>query len=155
MANPVYAFFFTRPGLGPLCLRLALVATFGYHGLQKAFGLFGGLGFKASLDVMTGSDGLGLPVALATVAIASELAVVVMMFFGLFTRLAALFVILLMTGALVFVHSGASFGEMELPFVVLAAGISLLFTGGGSLSMDKRISSALLPEVGYRSLRLS
>jgi putative oxidoreductase len=155
MANPIYAFFHTRAGLGPLCLRLALVATFGYHGSQKAFGLFDGLGFKASLAVMTGSDGLGLPTALATVAIVAELAVAILLFLGLFTRLASLLVILLMTGALIFVHSGSSFGDMELPFVVLAAGISLLFTGGGSLSLDKRLSSALLPEVGYRSLRLT
>lgn len=145
MTSLVYAFFRTRETLAPVFIRMALVAVFFFHGCQKAFGWFGGDGYLATLQIMTNSTGLGLPNVLATTAIVGELLVSVLLFFGLFTRLAGLLVIALMVGAIWLIHSGTAFTQLEFPLLVLASGVSLLFSGAGYLSFDRRISEMLLP----------
>ncbi len=53
-----------------------------------------------------------------------------------------------MAGSLYLMQQGASFATIEYPLLVVAAGLALVFTGGGTLSFDRGISKALLPEVG-------
>jgi putative oxidoreductase len=146
--NPVYSLFHTPGTIAAVFPRLMLAVLFFYHGASKAFGWFGGEGFSATLETMTGSGGFGISTFLATVAVATEVAVAPLFLLGLFTRLAALATIFLMGGALYFVHGGGPFTDLQLPLLVLACGLCLLFLGGGTLSIDRRISRTLLPEVG-------
>lgn len=155
MLNPFYAFFKTRHSLGALSLRLALATIFGYYSGQKVFGLFDGPGFKETLQIMTDPNGLALPSAIATLAIAAELLIAICFIFGFLTRLTALLAISLMTASITLLHTGAPFSEIQLPILIIASSFSLLIGGGGSLSLDKAISSSLLPDVGNRPLKLT
>lgn len=151
----MYSFFHTNSGLAPVFLRLILVAIFLFHGGQKCFGWFGGEGWLKTLQIMTGSSGLGLSSALAAAVIVLEIALVPLLFLGFLTRLAALIGCVLMVGALYYVHGGSSFVELQVPLLVLASCLALLFSGAGAMSLDRKISSALLPPLRPGGLRLT
>ncbi len=147
-SNPVYEFFATPRSFGPFVLRMLLAAVFFYHGGQKAFGLFGGDGWTKTMSQWTSSDGLGLPVMIAGLAIIGEVLVALAMFFGLLTRLAALGVMAIMAGAIVIVHAGDGISANEYPATIGMIGLALLFLGGGRLSLDRAVSQQLLPGFG-------
>lgn len=146
--NPVYSLFATPATFAPFFLRMALTAVFFYHGSQKAFGWFGGDGWEATMALWTGAAGVHLPYAVVALLIVAELVAAVGLFFGFLTRLAGLCVFVIMAGALFYIHGGTTFDAVEYPLVLMAAGISLFFIGGGHLSIDRAISSNLLPYVG-------
>jgi putative oxidoreductase len=146
--NPVYSFFATRGSFAPLFIRLALAVVFFFHALQKTFGWFGGRGWSDTIALYTSAENYGLPYLLAVFFLFAQLAVPIALLFGFLTRLAALAVILMISGLLLFVQEVTSFDAVELPIVLIAAGLSLLITGGGYFSMDRAISVNLLPEVG-------
>ena len=146
--NPVYSFFATRGSFAPLFIRLALAVIFFFHGLQKTFGWFGGRGWTDTIALYTSAENYGLPYLLAVFFLVAQLAVPIALLFGFLTRLAALAVILMISGLLIFVQEVTSFEAIELPIVLIAAGLSLLITGGGYFSLDRAISVNLLPEVG-------
>lgn len=127
---------------------MALAAVFFYHGSQKAFGWFGGDGWQATLDLWAQAPGAHLPSVMMSVVIAAEVAAAVGLFLGFLTRLAGLSVFLIMSGALFYIHGGTTFDAVEYPLVLMAAGMALAFIGGGHLSVDRVISSNLLPVVG-------
>ena len=146
--NPVYALFYSEPGLAPTILRAGLASVFLFHGGQKSFGWFGGDGFEQSLRLLTDSSTFGIPGLLAATAIILEMAIVPLLAFGFFTRLAALAGAGIATGALVFIHRSAPFQDMELSLLVLASCLALMILGGGFLSLDRRLSRHFLPEIG-------
>ena len=146
--NPVYSFFASKGSLAPLFLRLALTSIFVFHGCQKAFGWFGGEGWNTTIESMTDPANLGLPYVVAAAVIIVEPLVALSLFFGFLTRLAAFAVVVLMAGALVLVHAGAGFVDIQTPMLVLTSGLALLFFGGGYFSVDRAISLGLLPDVG-------
>jgi putative oxidoreductase len=146
--NPVYSFFATRGSFAPFFLRLALAAIFFYHGVQKTFGWFGGDGWTGTMELWTSSEGYNLPYVLVAFLLIAELAVCLGLLFGFLTRLAALAVVIIMGVVLIFVHGGTTFEAVEFPLVLLAAGLSLVITGGGYFSLDRAISVNLLPNVG-------
>jgi putative oxidoreductase len=147
-SNPVYAFFATPKSFGPLILRALLATIFIYHGGQKAFGLFGGDGWSGTLKNFSGEGGMGFPVAVAALVMITEVMAAIAMVFGFLTRLAAFGVVVVMSGALYFVHAGQGWAKCEFPFAVLMVGIALVFLGGGRLSIDRMISGQLLPTIG-------
>lgn len=112
------------------------------------FGWFGGDGWTETLGTWSASEGLGLPVALAGAAIVGELLAAVAMFFGFFTRLAALGVMAIMAGAMVIVHAGEGISANEYPAALGMVAFALLFLGGGRLSFDRALSGQLLPGFG-------
>lgn len=146
--NPVHAFFDTRPGLAPVLLRAGLASVFLFHGGQKAFGWFGGEGFARSMELMTDADTFAIPAMLAATAIMVEVAIVPLFILGLFTRMAALGGAAVAAGALLFIHRGGPYEDLELPLLVLASSLALLLQGAGSLSLDRPISRAFLPQIG-------
>jgi putative oxidoreductase len=146
--NPVYSFFATPGSFAPFFLRLALAAIFFYHGGQKTFGWFGGEGWNSTMALWTSPDGYNLPYVVVGFLLIAELAVSLGLLFGFLTRLAALAVVLIMAVVLIFVHGGTTFEAVEFPLVLLAAGLSLVITGGGYFSLDRAISVNLLPNVG-------
>ncbi len=147
--NPVYHFFYTPGNPGPFILRLATASIFFFHGTQNALGWFGGAGWSLTIERWTSLTGFGFPELLAPLVMISELAIVLSLFLGFFTRLAGFGVFFLMSGALlVAAKSAQTFGDLELPLMVWTAGLALLFIGGGALSVDRAISKNLLPSVG-------
>ena len=146
--NPVYSFFATPGSFAPFFLRLALAAVSFYHGVQKTFGWFGGPGWNNTIAVWTSAENYNLPYVVVALLLVTELAICLALLFGFLTRLAALAVVFIMGGILIFVHGGSTFEAVEFPILLIAAGLSLMITGGGHFSVDRAISVNLLPQVG-------
>lgn len=122
-------------------LRLALGLIFIAHGAQKVFGAFGGRGFSAFIN---GTAPLGLwPSKLWLGAAAlSELIGGVLVLLGLFTRVGAGAIAAVMLVAIVGVHSQSFFlnqGGMEFALANLCMACTLLYLGGGKLSVDANL----------------
>ena len=100
------------------------------------------------MALWTSAEGYNLPYLVVAFLLVAEVAVSLGLLFGFLTRLAALAVVIIMAVVLIFVHGGTTFEAVEFPLVLLAAGLSLLITGGGYFSLDRAISVNLLPQVG-------
>ncbi len=117
--------------LAPLVLRVVIGAVGIYHGHPK---LFGGMGkFVQTVEA------LGMPGALAWAAAIAEFVGGIFLILGLFTRWAALLFMITMAVAVAKVHFHQGFGEYEYPLVLATAAFSILFTGGGWLSIDRTL----------------
>lgn len=124
-------------------LRLVLGVVFFAHGAQKVFGWFGGYGFAATLQFM---GGLGIPKAIAVMAIAMEFGGSILLIIGALTRLGALGIVGVMLGAMATVHLKVGFfmnwngnqkGEgFEYHLLALVIALALLIRGGGAYSVD-------------------
>ncbi len=146
--NVVYRFFATPDSFGPTLLRLLLAVVFSAHGGQKAFGLFGGSGWTATLAQWTSADGLNIPYPLAVCGIVAELIGAGGLFFGFLTRLVALIIFCGMLIAIIAVHGSAGFfapSGYEYPMTLAGIALSLMFSGAGRFSADKLITRQLLP----------
>lgn len=131
-------------------LRVTLGLVIAAHAAQKVFGWFGGSGFGATVEIF--STLYGIPPLLGTLAIIVEVASTVGIVIGLFSRLAALGVIVIMIGAIVTVVGPNGFfmnwfGQMEgglegyeYHLLAIAMGLSIVIRGGGALSADRLIS---------------
>lgn len=128
----------------PLVLRLVVGAVMAGHGSQKLLGWFGGYGFDATANYFAGL-GLKPAVVMAALAGGTEIIGGVLLILGLFTRLAALSTITIMTVAIIMVHKGAFFlpAGMEYALTLIAASLVLLETGGGALSADSKIGTGV------------
>ncbi|WP_045234786.1 DoxX family protein [Deinococcus pimensis] len=137
----------TTPSLTPLLLRLVLGLVILPHGLQKAFGLFGGFGFTATMQYF---GSLHIPPVFGLLAILAESVGALMLIFGAATRLAALGVGVTMTVAALTVHLPNGFfmnwfGQQKgegLEFFLLAVTMSLALVarGAGALSIDRSLT---------------
>lgn len=119
-----------QPRYAALTLRLALALMFLAHGATKLF-IFtpaGTVGYFASL---------GLPAALAYLAMAGEIGGGLLLLGGVFSRWVALALIPLLAGTIVTVHghNGWMFanagGGWEYPAFLIAASLALFFLGDG------------------------
>jgi putative oxidoreductase len=123
---------------GILVLRLGIGVMFAAHGLQKAFGLFGGPGIKGFTQMLSG---LGFTPAVfwAYLAAYVELLGGVFLLVGLYTRSSALLLFILITVAAIKVHLGKGFflasGGFEYTFVIAAACLSLFLLGAGKFKI--------------------
>jgi putative oxidoreductase len=122
-------------------LRLALGIIFIAHGAQKVFGAFGGRGLSAFLNAPAP---LGLwPSWLWMGAAAfSELIGGVLVLLGLFTRVGAAAIAAVMIVAIFGVHRNAFFANqngMEFDLALFCIAITLLYLGGGKLSVDANL----------------
>jgi putative oxidoreductase len=142
-SNPIYRFFATVNSWNPTILRLVLGGFFVFHGGQKAFGLFGGPGWEASIKMY--AVDWGFPIYLAAAAIAAEILGAAGLILGFFTRLAAFTLLGLMVAAIVFVQWRKGIVGMEKEVILAGATLALLFSGGGNLSLDKELARQLLP----------
>lgn len=141
--------FATNKDVIPLILRLTLGAVMFPHGAQKVLGWFGGGGFNATLQGMTG---MGLPAAIVVVVMIAEFLGSLGLIFGFLTRLSALGIISVMLGAIFTVHQQYGFfmnwmgnqaGEgFEYHLLAIGIAIALLIRGGGSFSIDRAIGKA-------------
>lgn len=127
-----------------LVLRLLLGIVFFAHGMQKAFGWFGGSGFDGTLQAF--HQGLGIPVFLAFLAILAEAAGSLGLITGFLTRIAAFGITVNMVVAVALIHwrygffmnwFGKQAGEgFEYHILVVAITIFLMIKGGGKWSFD-------------------
>jgi putative oxidoreductase len=139
----------TSESVGPLILRVALAVVMFPHGAQKVLGWFGGSGFGPSMASLTTK--FGIPAPLALLAILTEFLGPMALFFGLFTRGAALAIAFDMLVAAILVHVHFGFfmnwlgkqkGEgVEFDLLLWAIAAVLILQGGGALSLDRLIAT--------------
>ena len=130
-----------------LVMRLALGLVMFPHGAQKVLGWWGGYGAVATIQGFSKS---GIPVVLAVLVLAAELAGSLGLIVGFLTRVAAFGVGCVMLGAIALVHLKVGFfmnwassqkGEgFEYHILALGLVIALIIKGGGALSIDGAIA---------------
>ncbi|HSN56570.1 MAG TPA: DoxX family protein [Candidatus Sulfomarinibacteraceae bacterium] len=131
-----------------LVLRVMLAVVIFPHGAQKLLGWFGGNGFSGTMTFFT--DTMGIPWILALLVIVAEFFGSLGLLAGFLTRVAALGIGMVMTGAIFMVHlphgffmnwNGNQAGEgFEYHLLVLAIVLALLIRGGGAWSVDRALA---------------
>jgi putative oxidoreductase len=125
--------------VGLLLIRFVFGLTFAGHGAQKLFGWFGGHGLEGTAGWME-SIGLKPGKAMAFAAGAGELVGGILFALGLWTPLAALFMVVSMIVAIVKVHGPNGYWitqngyEYNLAIIVVAIGVALI--GPGQYALD-------------------
>ena len=124
--------------------RVVLGIIFFAHGAQKMLGWYGGPGLANTMRTFT--EHLHLPRALAFLVIAGELVSGVGLIVGLFSRIAAVFIVLTMVGAIVTVHFrfglfmdwfGSQKGHgIEYHLLAIALALVVVVKGAGAFSLD-------------------
>lgn len=136
----------SNAGFGALALRVPVGIIFMAHGAQKLFGWFGGYGLEGTGQWMA-SIGLGPGVVMAFLAGSAEFFGGLFILLGLLTRPAAIALAFTMLVAIFAVHfenglfmanNGYEFG-----LALLAASVSLAFSGAGKAAVDEIISKKL------------
>jgi putative oxidoreductase len=127
--------------LAILVLRIGLGVMFAAHGLQKAFGLFGGPGINGFSGMLSGL-GFSNSVVWAYIAAYTELIGGICVATGLFTRGAALLLLILMVVAAIKVHVGKGFflsnGGFEYVFIITSICVALVLLGPGKFSVTNK-----------------
>lgn len=139
-----HLFFQTNTTWTGTLLRWTLSIIFIPHGLQKTFGLFGGMGFSKTMELFTNS--LHLPFMAAFTVILVEFLGSFLLLLGLGTRFWALSFIGLMLGIMLTAHIQNGFfmnwfgiqkGEgCQFDILVIGIAAALLIEGSGKLSLD-------------------
>lgn len=134
----------TDDGASALALRVPVGIIFAAHGAQKLFGWFGGYGLEGTGQFF-GSIGLNPGYVMALLAGAAELFGGLALVAGVLVRPAAAALAFAMLVALFAVHWSKGFfmatGGYEYALALFAASLSLLFSGGGRLSVDAALAA--------------
>ena len=127
--------------LAILALRVGLGIMFVSHGLQKAFGLFGGPGVRGFSEMLSGL-GFSYPLVWAYIAAYTEVIGGAFLILGLFTRGAAVLLLVLMAVAMIKVHIPKGFflsqGGFEYAFIIASVCVALILLGPGKFSITNR-----------------
>ena len=125
--------------LATFLVRLVVGMIFAAHGSQKLFGAFGGPGWQATTQ-MFGQMGFAPGAFWGTLMACTEFFGGLGLIMGLFTRLAALGLVIGMAVAVVKVHWAhglfAQNGGFEYPLTLLVINIALFIRGAGPWSVD-------------------
>lgn len=126
-----------------LALRIPVGIIFAAHGAQKLFGWFGGYGLEGTGQFF-GSIGLSPGYLMALIAGAAEFFGGLALIVGLLVRPAAASLAFTMLVAIFAVHFSKGFfmdkGGYEYALALFAASLSLMFSGAGRLSVDRRLA---------------
>ena len=126
-------------------MRITLGIVMLGHGLQKAFGLFGGFGWTNTVNYFTGT--VGIPAVLGGFIILIETLGAILLILGFAGRIQAALMIAVITGAFFVDHLSNGFFmnwfgnhkgegyEYDLLFVAIA--ITILLKGSGGFSLDR------------------
>ena len=138
----------TDESLTGLLARLTLGFVILPHGLQKLLGLFGGYGFTATMNALTGG---GMPWIVAFLVILGESFGALGLIFGFISRFAAFGITLIMLGAIFLAHLSNGFfmnwygqqpGEgFEYHLLAIGLGLIVLLRGAGRWSVDRALTS--------------
>jgi putative oxidoreductase len=133
--------------IGALVLRVPVGIIFMAHGAQKLFGSFGGYGLQGTGQWME-SIGLAPGYLMALLAGSGEFFGGLFILLGLLTRPSALVLAFTMIVAIFAVHFQNGFfmsnGGYEFGLALLAASVSLVFSGAGKASLDCLITHKLV-----------
>ena len=126
-----------------LVLRVPVGIIFAAHGAQKLFGWFGGYGLEGTGQYLA-SIGLAHGYLMALLAGGAEFFGGLALVLGLLVRPAAAALAFAMLVAIFAAHWSSGFfaasGGYEFALALFAASLSLVFSGGGRYSLDRRIS---------------
>ncbi len=138
----------TDGNLSGTILRVLLGGVMLPHGLQKVLGMFGGAGFKPTLDMF--QTVFHVPIYLALAAILAESLGALALIAGFCTRIAALAIAVDMGVAVYLVHwkngffmnwMGTQKGEgFEYHILAIAVALALVIRGGGRWSVDRAVA---------------
>lgn len=141
--------FYTSESLAPLVIRIMLGIVVFPHGAQKLLGWFGGYGFSGTMGFFT--DTMGLPWLIGFLVILLESIGTIALITGLATRIMAVFYLLLALGIVFTSHIQHGFfmnwfgnqqGEGYEYFILwIGMAISLIITGAGNYSIDRKFTS--------------
>jgi putative oxidoreductase len=119
---------------GRLVLRIVLAILLLFHGVSK---VIGGVGFITGMVAKA-----GLPAGLGYLVYIGEVVAPALILIGLFTRVAALIVVVNMVVALLLVHTGQFFSlsdtggwALELQGMYLGSAVALALLGAGRYSI--------------------
>jgi len=128
-------------------LRLTAGTIMLPHGLQKTFGLFGGYGFKNSMDYFTLT--MKLPWVISFLVIFIEVVGSIGLITGVLSRLWAMSLIIVMVGAIVTTNAknglfmnwyGNQNGEgYEYHLLFIGICVAIIFCGSGKFSVDSAL----------------
>lgn len=131
-----------------LILRLTLGAVMLPHGLQMAFGWFGGNGLAQTVTYFTQYQHIPLP--LAVIGALTPLVASIFLLAGLFGRLMALLLGIFLAVAMTTVHlstgffmnwTGSLHGEgYEFHLLGIGMALALVVAGSGLYSLDRRLA---------------
>ena len=139
------------PALGPIyekitpfalpILRVGIGLILIPHGAQKLFGWFGGMGYEKFVALF---NALGYrPGAFwLTLVALTEFVGGILLVLGLFTRFAALALVIFMIVAVHFTSGKGFFwtaGGLEYSLLILFVGLVFLIRGGGDYSLDRKL----------------
>ena len=120
----------TRINLAILILRITIGAFILTHGLQKMALLFGS-------EPVQFADPIGVgQYTTLVLAVFTEVVCALLLIVGFGTRIAALLLVITMAVAVLIVHQGDEFKNMELALVYFSAFLAISFSGGGRFSID-------------------
>jgi len=141
--------FSTQSDWAGLILRITVGAIMFPHGAQKLLGLFGGYGYSATMNFFM--ETLKLPAFISFLVIMIEFFGAVGLITGFASKLWALFMIIIMMGAIFTTNYKNGFfmnwfqtqgGEgYEYHLLVIGMCLALLFTGSGICSLDGLIEN--------------
>ena len=138
--KPVYA---SLSGLSEALLRVTAGAFLIPHGAQKLFGAFGGYGVEATGQFFQTQLGFANGYLAALGVGSVEVFGGLLLALGLFTRLAAVSIAVMLAVAAVSVHIGNGFfwtdGGWEYPVFWAFAVASFVIRGGGKYSLDRLV----------------
>ena len=124
-----------------LLLRLILGTIFIAHGMQKLFGVFGGSGIGGFTEAL-GNMGILLPGVMAWVVALVEFLGGIGLIFGIFPRLSAIGIGLVMVVAILKIHLSqglfASQGGFEFQLLILGVAIAIALMGAGNFAFFNR-----------------
>jgi len=145
-----HALVSTTPDPMVALVRIVLGLVILPHGLQKVFGWFGGGGIRGTLN---GFASMGIPHPLGALAIAAESLGSFALILGLYGRVAALGIAVVMLVAALRVHRphgffmnwyGSSKGEgFEYHLLALALALVVIWRGSGAGSLDLLLMNAI------------
>ena len=137
----------TDDDVGRLIVRLALGIVMFPHGAQKLLGWFGGGGFAATMQGMTG---MGLPAVIVFLVILCEFFGSLSLITGFLGRVGAFGILCVMLGAVFTVHLPNGFfmnwmgnqkGEgFEYHLLAIGMALAILVKGSGAFSIDRSMS---------------
>ena len=127
-----------EPFVLPL-LRIGLGLILIPHGCQKLFGMFGGMGLNANAALF---QRLGYSPGMfwGTLVGCTEVIAGTLLVLGLFTRPAALSIVIFMIFSIHFTSAKGFFwsaGGMEYSILILLVALVFMIRGGGEYSLDK------------------
>ena len=143
MASPAQSSPPSLAGVNPalLLIRTASALAFFYHGSAILFGAFGGPGPQGFAGYMHAPVAVGYLVGLAQVAGA------IAMLLGIFVRIGAACLIIVMLGAIFLVHLPHGFdvgkGGLEYALTQLLIALAVLIAGAGKYSLAAKLGGSL------------